>query len=206
MEHTCNSQNTAASATPVTCNVSDPDPAHSSPTTPPALPPPRSSDRVHLVVCYSTQCRSHTVWDQMPIATTLPGSPTLSNQVSHATPTARRATHMPSPFDTHSPSWPSPSCSHMGLPAALATGAAGTCVAGRSPSSAPSALGLDGGIEPWTLNSHPVASAKPAGTYARRHGLVASRAPRRVVATAEDGLSAPRATLSPLGVAAAAPT
>ena len=132
VEYTCNSQKTAASVTPVTCNVSDPDPAHSSPTTPPALPPPRSSDRVHLVVCYSTQCRSHTVWDQMPIATTLPGSPTLSNQVSHATPTARRATHMPSPFDTPSAaSWPSPPCSHMGLPATLATGAAGTCVAGR---------------------------------------------------------------------------
>ena len=184
----------------------DPDPAHSSPTTPPALPPPRSSDLEHLVVCYSTQCRSHTVWDQMPIATTLPGSPTLSNQVSHATPTARRATHMSSLFDTPSAaSWPSPPCSHMGLPAALATGAAGTCVAGRSPCSAPSALGrlwhraLDSEQPPCRLGE----ASRDLRAAARS---CASRAPRRVVATAEDGLSAPRATLSPLGVAAAAPT
>ena len=31
---------------------------------------------------------------------------------------------------------------------------------------------VEGGIELWYPNSHPVASAKPAGTYARRHGLV----------------------------------
>ena len=82
-----------------------------------------------------------------------------------------------------------------GRPSSLATGAAGTCVTGRSPCSAPSAS-VDGGIEAVALNSHPVASAKPPICRDLRAAArsCASRAPRRVVATAEEGLSAPRAT------------
>ena len=68
-----------------------------------------------------------------------------------------------------------PDLSTPGLLTALAICAVGTCVPGRSPSSALSAL-ADGGIEPWTSNSHPIAlwrsHRRPAGTYARRHGLV----------------------------------
>ena len=83
-----------------------------------------------------------------------------------------------------------------GRPSSLATGAAGTCVTGRSPCSAPSAS-VDGGIEAVALNSHPVASAKPPTICRDLRAAArscASRAPRRVVATAEEGLSAPRAT------------